>query len=683
MTQFRIFAAELSIAEGVRQERGYNARIVEPPPDSPEARKGALIVLLELSGPARNKRRHLRHLLNTVQSAYYTGPEEVPAALTHAIEAAHRALVHINATAPEGEGQRVGNVSCLALRAGELYLAQVGATTAAVLLPTGLHWFSPLEEEAPIPMGTERGVIPKVSRVDVTPGTVILLLDSGWVGQMDAVLFRRAVSRVHPAEVLEHLAAAVDVPNVSALAATLGELAGAPPSPAEEQETMRARAEALGERLVDTVSTLTERILPEEEETGLGEVSPMPEPPPIPRPRLWPFRRRKRAKRGRSWLWTLVALIPLLAVLVTSGVWWYQGRERALRYQTALAEAITAINEATKAQDPDEARQHLRQAQRALQEAEELMPGSEQVARLQQEVHDRFQVIDRVKPLYVAWPLVRYRGEGRDMARVIVEGDDIYVLDRGGDEVIHHRLDETGEALAEGQTERLLGRGDTVDNRTIGDLVDITWLPAGQVVDVSGVLALDGAGALFKYDVLRGLQSLPLLLPDGWTSPRRVLTYADRFYVLDPGAETVFRFLPGSNGYTVPAESYFQVPVRLSGVQDFAIDGNVYLLFPDGRVLRYFGGNQTDFELRGLDMPLSQPTAIFTNDRIQHIYIADTGNQRVVVLDKEGTFVAQLTAGEGLEIDLDAVRDIAVTDDETGLFLLMADSLWRAPIPLP
>jgi len=218
---------------------------------------------------------------------------------------------------------------------------------------------------------------------------------------------------------------------------------------------------------------------------------------------------------------------------------------------------------------------------------------------------------------------------------------------------------------------------------TVGDLVDIAWLPAGQVVDTSGIVALDGSGVLFKYDTLRGLHTLPLTVPEGWRSPQRVLVYAERLYVLDPGAGTIFRFSAGPNGYTQPAESYFKVPVELGGIQDFAIDGAVYLLFPDGRVLRYFGGEQTQFDLTGLDIPLSSPTAIFTTDRLQHIYIADAGNQRIVQLDKEGGFVAQFVAGEAFDVDLATVRSIFVTDDEGSLFLLTGDQLWRAPLPRP
>ena len=150
--------------------------------------------------------------------------------------------------------------------------------------------------------------------------------------------------------------------------------------------------------------------------------------------------------------------------------------------------------------------------------------------------------------------------------------------------------------------------------------------------------------------------------------------------MLDPGANTIFRFLPTPDGYTVPPDEYFTVPVDLTGVQDFAIDGNVYLLYPDGRLLRYFQGAQDDFTP---EVVLSSPTAIYVTGELPYLFIADAGNRRLLVLDKEqGNLVAQLVPGEGFDVDFGDLRALFVADDLSAVVFVAGETLWRAPLSL-
>jgi len=71
MSHFHVQIAEFSMEGGKRQERGYNVRIVSPASDTPDAAKGTLVMLLDLTGPLRHRRRYLRQLMNTIQSTYY------------------------------------------------------------------------------------------------------------------------------------------------------------------------------------------------------------------------------------------------------------------------------------------------------------------------------------------------------------------------------------------------------------------------------------------------------------------------------------------------------------------------------------------------------------------------------------------------------------------------------------
>jgi len=114
-------------------------------------------------------------------------------------------------------------------------------------------------------------------------------------------------------------------------------------------------------------------------------------------------------------------------------------------------------------------------------------------------------------------------------------------------------------------------------------------------------------------------------------------------------------------------------------VQSVAIDGSVWLLFPDGRLLKFFAGEQRPFELRGLPEPLSSPADIAVPLESDRIYIADAGNARIIEATKDGRFLRQFRAREG-----DVLRDVrSLFLDEQGamFYILTSDQLFKANLP--
>ncbi len=79
----------------------------------------------------------------------------------------------------------------------------------------------------------------------------------------------------------------------------------------------------------------------------------------------------------------------------------------------------------------------------------------------------------------------------------------------------------------------------------------------------------------------------------------------------------------------------------LSNVVYLTIDGSIWVLFSDGSITKYTKGKQDSLTVSGLDKPLSGPTQIVTTVDFDNVYILDKGNGRVVVLKKDGSFVAQ------------------------------------------
>jgi DNA-binding beta-propeller fold protein YncE len=81
----------------------------------------------------------------------------------------------------------------------------------------------------------------------------------------------------------------------------------------------------------------------------------------------------------------------------------------------------------------------------------------------------------------------------------------------------------------------------------------------------------------------------------------------------------------------------------------------------------------------GLYEPLRNPTAIFTSEEAEFLYVADAGNQRIVQLSKEGRFLRQFKAGRGEE--LDQLKGLFASETYHRLYFVSGNKLYVTNIP--
>lgn len=105
-------------------------------------------------------------------------------------------------------------------------------------------------------------------------------------------------------------------------------------------------------------------------------------------------------------------------------------------------------------------------------------------------------------------------------------------------------------------------------------------------------------------------------------------------------------------------------PESAQGV-DFAIDGSLWVLKADGKIAKFGRGSPESFKVKSLPSPFSTPTAIYTDEELDSIFVLDKGNSRVVEIGKDGEFKKQYLLG-----DMGEARDMAVSKKAGKIFLL-------------
>lgn len=130
-------------------------------------------------------------------------------------------------------------------------------------------------------------------------------------------------------------------------------------------------------------------------------------------------------------------------------------------------------------------------------------------------------------------------------------------------------------------------------------------------------------------------------------------------------------------GDKVLSGSVWAQSAALQGAVSLAIDGNIYVLKSDGSFLKFYTGDQVAFEIKGLDKAFSNPTKVIKDVDLTNIYVADSGNNRVVVLDDAGNLVKQFVATDD---SWNNIRSIGVSRDEKTLFVLSGSKVYQVAL---
>lgn len=155
-----------------------------------------------------------------------------------------------------------------------------------------------------------------------------------------------------------------------------------------------------------------------------------------------------------------------------------------------------------------------------------------------------------------------------------------------------------------------------------------------------------------------------------WKNISEIFGFANNIYLLDSGQ--VWKYLPIAAGYS-EAREYLQKETKadFSSVKRFQIDGSVWVLKTGGEILKFTQGVPDSFALSGLGQNIKDPQSFYVSDETENLYLLDGGNNRLLVLDKKGNFVAQYESESFSQF-----TDLIVQEKERKVYLLEGSKIF-------
>ena len=587
--------------------------------------------------------------------------------LLRALQQAHTNLAEWNRRSLREHRVAVG-VTCVVIRDGEATIAQVGPSAAYLSGARGVTRLTTEGLPAAAPLGGSAEIEPRFTATDIH-GREILLLTSTVEQIVGLRGIEESISAGPEAALAELFRRTRDVTDLTAVLIADLDLPDGADMPApldlDDDEDVAGR----------------EIVMP-----GIdsGNRTPAPRvtsaPEPEPRRRRWsgpqsqpiPFPSIRRPARtvGRTpleqqlpWRWIGIGAGALLALGILA---WAVGpgllrEDRQAELTKIITTAQEQLSAAQGAQRADDRRKALQNVLVSTERARALAPSDARVTQIETLVQSQLAVMDAVTDVGTVSPFMRFAGVVTDAVNpksIVVGGRSLWFIEEAKGRVI--RIDGASPPTVE----EVYREGQSYNGTRAQGPVALAWDAQG-----SRLLVMDAARGLFAIpEASKTPTPLPLRGASELRSNTAIAVYQRNLYVLDPSQGEVWRYLPASDGYD-SERSAILGGVDIARTTSLVVDGDVFLV-DDARLRRFRGGKETIAMLDGLDTPLKAPTALVEDVQRGLLFVADRGNKRIVVGDREGKFLKQYRHPSFSDL-----RGLAISPDGSRLYVMSGDGI--------
>ncbi len=161
-----------------------------------------------------------------------------------------------------------------------------------------------------------------------------------------------------------------------------------------------------------------------------------------------------------------------------------------------------------------------------------------------------------------------------------------------------------------------------------------------------------------------------------WGNIVDLYAFGGNVYALDSGKNQIWKYLPTTDGYSDSRE-YLDSSTKadFGNAIKMQIDSSVYVLKQNGEMIRFTKGVVDNFSYGGLDKGVKDPKSFFVSSDTDNLYLLDSGNSRLLVLNKTGQFIKEYQGDEFAK-----ATDLVV--DETGkkAYLLDGSKIYQVEL---
>ncbi len=219
----------------------------------------------------------------------------------------------------------------------------------------------------------------------------------------------------------------------------------------------------------------------------------------------------------------------------------------------------------------------------------------------------------------------------------------------------------------------ILGLGDN-QVTTVTELAQPITQLTMPVLNQNNLIDYYNGDSIARFSIDKeAIDVLPIDLPGDRTDCAAADTYSGRLYLLAPEEGQIYRYNQSASGFSSPY-AWMRDKADLTQAVDMSIDGNIYVLAKNGKVMKFLRGQSVQFGLGIIDPPLDNAAEIFVSPELDFIYIMEPAGQRIAVFDKSGQFIKQYKSDKFTDL-----KDFVVDEQSKVIYCLNGAAVLSFP----
>ncbi len=153
-------------------------------------------------------------------------------------------------------------------------------------------------------------------------------------------------------------------------------------------------------------------------------------------------------------------------------------------------------------------------------------------------------------------------------------------------------------------------------------------------------------------------------------------TYNNKLYALDTEQKNIFRYVKGNGVFESGSKVLQKELPALSMGRQLTIDGSLFVLTHEDKILKITKGKSNPVSLPPLDPSVALIEKILTNENTPYLFLLDTDQKRIIVIDKlSEKLVVQLMSPR-----FESLKNISLTKDGKELYVLTSQEVFNISI---
>lgn len=326
-----------------------------------------------------------------------------------------------------------------------------------------------------------------------------------------------------------------------------------------------------------------------------------------------------------------------------------------------IAQQITEIGQSTNnieqllLEQPISARENAQKSLQAVENLKQEKNNKDSLKLIDAEINRLQQLIDRISgensldQLSIAYNLDNFLA-----TKIEFKNKEIFALESNGKEILRIKEDQTQEKIS-------LENQATIRDFTVSDDNLFVLSKGIQILD------LKNPSAGFREIKAEGES-------DG--GGEFLTSFGPYLYLLNKDKRNVYRYyykdeeLSEPIGWLVDKQG-----INFDSVSNLIVDGDLWMAFKNGNLLKFTKGSTADFSIKGLDNLPNSSVMLSANDAMNALAILEKQNKRLLILTKDGQLISEIKSNE-----LAGVSSIAFNEDGAKIYVLSGSVIYEVEI---